>query len=334
MTSAAPNVRHDWTRAEILALASRPFADLVFDAQRTLRANFEPNAVQRSQLLSIKTGGCAESCGYCAQSAHFDTGLKAGKLMAADAVIEAAREAKAGGAQRFCMGAAWRQLKDRDVDAICTMVEGVKAEGLETCMTLGMLTPKQAGRLADAGLDYYNHNLDTGPEYYPAVVDTRTYQDRLDTLALCRDAGMRLCCGGIFGMGERPEDRADLLVELAKMRPHPESVPVNRLMPIPGTPLADTTGISGLDFVRWIATARIVFPKSVVRIAAGRENMNEELQALCLLAGANSLFVGDRLLTTNNPGEDKDERLLEALGVEPMSVEPVAVKAPSVSAVA
>jgi biotin synthase len=314
-SSTAPDIRHDWTRDEILAVASRPFADLIFDAQAALRAHFEPNTVQRSQLLSIKTGGCAENCGYCSQSAHFDTGLKAGKLMAADAVIEAAQAAKAGGAQRFCMGAAWRELKDRDVEAICTMIEGVKAAGLETCMTLGMLTAPQAERLAESGLDYYNHNLDTGPDYYSAVVSTRTYQDRLDTLALCRDAGMRLCCGGIFGMGERPEDRADLLVELAKMRPHPESVPINRLVPIPGTPLADKAGISGLDFVRWIATARIVFPQSVVRIAAGREDMTEELQALCLLAGANSLFVGDRLLTTDNPGEDRDERLLEALGV-------------------
>lgn len=319
MTPSAAGIRHDWTRAEVLALSSRPFADLIFEAQSVLRSGFEPNAVQRSQLLSIKTGGCAENCGYCSQSAHFDTGLKAGKLMAADAVIEAAHAAKDGGAQRFCMGAAWRELKDRDVDAICTMIEGVKAAGLETCMTLGMLTPKQAERLAESGLDYYNHNLDTGPEFYPSVVSTRTYQDRLDTLALCREAGMRLCCGGIFGMGERPEDRADLLVELARMQPHPESVPINRLVPIPGTPLADRAGISGLDFVRWIATARIVFPRSVVRIAAGREDMTEELQALCLLAGANSLFMGDRLLTTDNPGEDRDTRLLESLGVEAMA---------------
>ncbi len=307
--------RHDWTRQEVLALSALPFADLMMQAQTVLRAHFQANAVQRSQLLSIKTGGCAENCGYCSQSAHFDTGLKAGKLMAADAVIEAAAEAKAGGAQRFCMGAAWRELKDRDVDAICQMIEGVKGMGLETCMTLGMLTEAQAARLADSGLDYYNHNLDTGPDYYAAVVSTRTYQDRLDTLSRCRDAGMKLCCGGIFGMGERAEDRADLLVELAKMQPHPESVPVNRLVPIPGTPLADKAGIAGLDFVRWIAASRIVFPRSVVRIAAGREDMSEELQALCLLAGANSLFVGDRLLTTDNPGETRDERLLDALGV-------------------
>jgi biotin synthase len=298
-----------------------------------LRAHFDPNAVQRSQLLSIKTGGCAENCGYCSQSAHFDTGLKASKLMDPAAVIEAAARAKQSGAQRFCMGAAWRELKDRDVDAVCTMVSGVKQLGLETCMTLGMLTEPQAERLASAGLDYYNHNLDTGPEYYPSIIDTRTYQDRLDTLARCREAGMKLCCGGIFGMGERPEDRADLVVELAKLTPHPESVPVNRLVPIPGTPLAEAATIAGLDFVRWIAVCRIVFARSVVRIAAGREDMSEELQALCLLAGANSLFVGDRLLTTNNPGEDKDDRLLEALGVEAMGVEAMSVETVPLKAV-
>ena len=308
-------VRHDWTRAEVLALAAEPFGDLIFRAQSILRANFDPNAVQKSQLLSIKTGGCAENCGYCSQSAHFDTGLKAGKLMAVDAVLEAAERAKEGGAQRFCMGAAWRELKDRDVAAICDMVSGVKAMGMETCMTLGMLTEPQAQKLAGAGLDYYNHNLDTGPEYYPQIIDTRTYQDRIDTLARAREAGMKLCCGGIFGMGERVEDRADLIVELAKLEPHPESVPVNRLVPIPGTPLAKVTQISGLDFARWIAVSRIVFPRSVVRIAAGRELMSEELQALCLLAGANSLFVGDRLLTTNNPGETRDEKLFDAMGV-------------------
>jgi biotin synthase len=307
-------LRHDWTRDEVLALSAQPFADLIFQAQTALRAHFDPSAVQRSQLLSIKTGGCAENCGYCAQSAHFDTGLKAGKLMAADAVIAAAADAKAGGAQRFCMGAAWRELKDRDVDAICTMVEGVKSLGMETCMTLGMLTEAQAQRLGGAGLDYYNHNLDTGPEYYPAIVDTRSYQDRLDTLARCRDAGMKLCTGGIFGMGEREEDRADLMVELAKLEPHPESVPINRLVPIPGTPLANAGEIDGLDFVRWIAVARIMFPRSVVRIAAGRELMSDELQALCMLAGANSLFVGERLLTTDNPGRRHDEALLDTLG--------------------
>jgi biotin synthase len=312
-------VRHDWTREEVLALSQSPFADLIHRAQTALRAHFDPNAVQRSQLLSIKTGGCAENCGYCSQSAHHSSGLKASKLMDPASVIAAAAEAKAGGAQRFCMGAAWREMKDRDMGAICEMVEGVKAMGMETCMTLGMLTEPQAERLAEAGLDYYNHNLDTGPEYYPAIVDTRTYQDRLDTLNRCRDAGMKLCCGGIFGMGEEPKDRADLLVELSRLTPHPESVPVNRLVPIPGTPLAKVAQIEGLDFVRWIATARIMFPRSVVRIAAGREEMSDELQALCLLAGANSLFVGERLLTTNNPGRTHDEGLLEALGVNAMA---------------
>jgi biotin synthase len=310
-------IRHDWTRGEVLGLAQTPFADLLYAAQRTLRAQYDANAVQRSQLLSIKTGGCPEDCGYCAQSAHFETGLKASKLMAVGEVVVAARRAKAGGAQRFCMGAAWRDLKDRDLDAVCAMVEGVKALGLETCMTLGMLSQVQARRLGQAGLDYYNHNLDSGPDYYREVVSTRTYQDRLDTLARCREAGVKLCCGGIFGMGEREEDRADLIVELAKLDPHPESVPINRLVPIPGTPLGDSAPISGLDFARWIAVARIVFPRSVVRIAAGREAMSEELQALCLLAGANSLFIGERLLTTNNPGPSRDDRLFAALGVRP-----------------
>ena len=310
--------RHNWTREEVLALHVLPLSDLIFRAQETLRAHFDPNAVQRSQLLSIKTGGCAENCGYCSQSAHHNSGLKATKLMDVDAVLSAAGEAKAGGAQRFCMGAAWRDLKDRDVDAVCEMVSGVKAMGLETCVTLGMLHEGQAERLAEAGLDYYNHNLDTGPEHYPAIVDTRTYQDRLDTLSRAREAGVKLCCGGILGMGEAPKDRADLMVELAKMSPHPESVPINRLVPIPGTPLADSPPIDGLDFIRWIAVARIMFPLSVVRIAAGREQMSDELQALCLLAGANSLFVGARLLTTPNPGRSHDEALLDTLGVTEM----------------
>lgn len=310
--------RHDWTRDEVLALHALPLSDLIFRAQETLRAQFDPNEVQRSQLLSIKTGGCAENCGYCSQSAHHDSGLKASKLMDVGAVLDAAAQAKAGGAQRFCMGAAWRDLKDRDVDAVCDMISGVKAMGLETCVTLGMLHEGQAERLAEAGLDYYNHNLDTGPEHYPAIVDTRTYQDRLDTLGRARDAGVKLCCGGILGMGEAPKDRADLMVELAKMAPHPESVPINRLVPIPGTPLANSPPIDGLDFIRWIAVARIMFPHSVVRIAAGREQMSDELQALCLLAGANSLFVGARLLTTPNPGRNHDDALFDALGVKEM----------------
>jgi biotin synthase len=308
-------MRHDWTRAEVLALADRPFADLIFEAQGVLRAHHAPDAVQKSRLLNIKTGGCAENCGYCSQSAFVETGLKASKLMAVEDVLSAAAQAKADGAERFCMGAAWRELKDRDLPAIAAMTRGVKALGLETCMTLGMLTRAQAEALAEAGLDYYNHNLDTGPDYYGAVVSTRTYQDRLDTLAHCREAGVKLCCGGILGMGERPEDRADLIVELAKLAPHPESVPINRLVPIPGTPLAGAAPIPGLDFARWIAVARIVFPQSTVRLAAGRETMSEELQALCLLAGANSIFIGEKLLTTPNPGPARDDRLMEQLGL-------------------
>lgn len=308
-------LRHDWTRAEVLALSERPLSDLLYEAQTALRAHHDPNAVQKSRLLNIKTGGCPENCGYCSQSAFVKTGLTASKLMPLDEVIAAAQRAKDEGAERFCMGAAWRELKDRDLPAIEEMVRGVKALGLETCMTLGMLTPGQADALGEAGLDYYNHNLDTGREYYPTVVSTRTYDERLDTLANCRKAGINLCCGGILGMGERPEDRADLIVELAKLDPHPESVPINRLVPIPGTPLGDSAPIDGLDFVRWLAVARIVFPKSVVRIAAGRETMSAELQALCLLAGANSIFIGDKLLTTPNPGRVRDDALLEKMGV-------------------
>ncbi len=308
-------LRHDWTRAEVLALSERPLSDLLYEAQTALRAHHDPNAVQKSRLLNIKTGGCPENCGYCSQSAFVKTGLTASKLMPVDEVIAAAQRAKDEGAERFCMGAAWRELKDRDLPAIEEMVRGVKALGLETCMTLGMLTPGQADALGEAGLDYYNHNLDSGREYYPTVVSTRTYDERLDTLANCRKAGINLCCGGILGMGERPEDRADLIVELAKLDPHPESVPINRLVPIPGTPLGDSAPIDGLDFVRWLAVARIVFPKSVVRIAAGRETMSAELQALCLLAGANSIFIGDKLLTTPNPGRVRDDALLEKMGV-------------------
>jgi len=306
--------RHDWTRSEILALQASPLSDLVFQAQTVLRTHHDPNAIQRAQLLNIKTGGCEENCGYCSQSAHFKTGVRASKLMEVDAVLEAAAAAKAGGAERFCMGAAWRELKDRDVDAVCAMISGVKALGLETCVTLGMLGEGQAERLAAAGLDFYNHNLDTGPEYYPQVVSTRTYADRIDTLAKVRQAGIAVCCGGILGMGERAEDRADLLVELARLTPHPESVPMNHLVGIESTPLGASAPLDGLDFVRWIATARIVFPLSVVRIAAGREQMSPELQALCLLAGANSIFVGAKLLTANNPGLERDEALLAAVG--------------------
>ncbi|HUO22432.1 MAG TPA: biotin synthase BioB [Caulobacteraceae bacterium] len=314
--------RHDWTLDEVLALFDLPFTELVFQAAATHRAWFDPAEVQRSQLLSVKTGGCAEDCGYCSQSSHFDTGLKASRLMPADEVVAQARAAKAGGAQRFCMGAAWRDLKDRDTPAMVEMIKGVKALGLETCATLGMLTPQQAQALKAAGLDYYNHNLDTGPEYYGEVVTTRTYQDRLDTLAHVRTAGVSVCCGGIVGMGEARRDRAGLLHALATLPEHPDSLPINGLAPIAGTPLGDKVlqagQIDGLEFVRTIAVARLVCPKAVVRLSAGREGMSRELQALCFLAGANSIFVGARLLTTPNPEIDADDKLFADLGLRPM----------------
>ncbi len=312
--------RHDWRLEEVEALFDLPFAELVFRAAETHRRWFDPTEVQMSQLLSVKTGGCAENCGYCSQSAAFDTGVKAEKLMAASDVIAAAMQAKAGGAQRFCMGAAWRDLKDRDLPKLAAMISGVKALGLETCATLGMLRPDQAAALKDAGLDYYNHNLDTGPDYYDQVVTTRTYQDRLDTLAAVRDAGMSTCCGGIVGMGETRRDRAGLLHQLATLPAHPDSLPINDLMPVPGTPLADSKAIDPLEFVRMIAVARIVCPKAVVRLSAGREHMSRELQALCFLAGANSIFVGSKLLTTANPEKSDDEALLADLGMRPMTM--------------
>lgn len=311
--------RHDWTLAEVEALFELPFTELVFRAAEVHRRWFDPTELQISQLLSVKTGGCPENCGYCAQSQHFKTGLAASKLMDAQTVIDAAREAKDGGAQRFCMGAAWRDLKDRDLPKVAAMISGVKALGLETCATLGMLTPEQAKALKTAGLDYYNHNLDTGPDYYDQVVTTRTYQDRLDTLAAVRDAGMSTCCGGIVGMGETRRDRAGLLHQLAILPAHPDSLPVNDLMPIPGTPLGGSEAVDPLEFVRMIAVARLVCPKSMVRIAAGREHMTRELQALCFLAGANSIFVGGRLLTTANPDKDSDAALLADLKMRPMS---------------
>ncbi|MFC3713227.1 biotin synthase BioB [Sphingoaurantiacus capsulatus] len=313
MTSAhAP--RHDWTLDEARALFARPLNDLVFEAQAALRAHFDPHTVQTSQLLSIKTGGCAENCGYCSQSAHFNTGVKATKLSPMDEVITAARDAKANGASRFCMGAAWRSLKDRDVERLCGMVAEVKAMGLETCVTAGMLEDGQAEKLRAAGLDYYNHNLDTGRDYYAKVVTTRTYEDRLDTLAKARDAGLKLCCGGIVGMGESLDDQLGLFVELAALSPHPESVPINRLVPIAGTPLAGSAPVDDIDTVRLIAVARLMLPSSYVRLSAGREAMSREMQALCLLAGANSFFVGGKLLTTPNAGEDEDSALLRAMG--------------------
>ena len=312
--------RHDWTLSEVEGLFELPFMELVFQAAAVHRAWFDPNEVQLSQLLSVKTGGCAENCGYCSQSQHFDTGVKAGKLMDATSVIAAAMDAKAGGAQRFCMGAAWRDLKDRDVPKVAAMISGVKALGLETCATLGMLTKPQAQALKDAGLDYYNHNLDTGPDYYDQVVTTRTYQDRLDTLEAVRSVGMNTCCGGIVGMGETRTDRAGLLHALATLPEHPNSLPINDLMPIPGTPLGNSEAVDPLEFVRMIAVARIVCPKTVVRLSAGREHMSRELQALCFLAGANSMFIGGKLLTTANPDKDTDAALMADLGLRPMTM--------------
>jgi biotin synthase len=312
--------RHDWSRAEVEALFDLPFSELVFQAASVHRQSFDPTEVQLSQLLSVKTGGCAENCGYCSQSAHFDTGLKAEKLMAATDVIAAAMTAKAGGAQRFCLGAAWRDLKDRDLPKVAAMISGVKALGLETCATLGMLTADQAKALKAAGLDYYNHNLDTSPEYYPEVVTTRTYDDRLETLAHVRASGMATCCGGIVGMGETRSDRAGLLQALANLPEHPDSLPINDLMPVTGTPLGGSEPVDGLEFVRTIAVARIVCPRSIVRLSAGREHMSREQQALCFLAGANSIFIGGKLLTTANPGVDEDTALLADLGMRPMTM--------------
>lgn len=318
MAYDAAHPRHDWTRAEIEALFNLSFPELIFRAASVHRQHFAPDEVQLSQLLSVKTGGCAENCGYCSQSAHFETGLSASKLMPVDEVRAAARSAKAGGAQRFCMGAAWREVKDRDLPQLTAMISAVKAEGLETCATLGMLTGEQAAKLREAGLDYYNHNLDTSPEYYSTVVTTRTYQERLDTLAHVRAAGMSTCCGGIVGMGESRSDRAGLLHALATLPEHPTSLPINALVPIKGAPLGDSAPIDAIEFVRTIAVARIVCPKSVVRLSAGREQMSRETQALCFLAGANSIFVGDRLLTTSNPERDSDAALFAELGLKPM----------------
>ncbi|MEM9988750.1 MAG: biotin synthase BioB [Pseudomonadota bacterium] len=312
-------LRTDWTLDEVSEIYDLPFMELVYKAQDTHRMYFHPNEVQISQLLSIKTGGCAENCGYCNQSAHFDTGLKASKLMPVEEVVAAAQQAKKNGAQRFCMGAAWRDLKDRDTHDICEMVTEVKALGLETCMTLGMLTAQQAEQLSEAGLDYYNHNIDTSPDYYDQVVTTRSFQDRLDTLGHVRDAKMKVCCGGILGMGEGPEDRKGMILALATLPEHPGSVPMNALVPIEGTPLGKSAQVDPLEFVRTVATARITMPQSVVRIAAGRETMSDEMQALCFLAGANSIFYGETLLTAGNPAQQKDQQLFDRLGLHPMS---------------
>ncbi|HEY5965910.1 MAG TPA: biotin synthase BioB [Xanthobacteraceae bacterium] len=311
-------VRNDWTREEIRALFALPFPELMFEAQRIHRMHFDPAEVQISTLLSIKTGGCPEDCAYCPQSAKYDTGVKAEKLMSVAAVLAEARAAKAGGASRFCMGAAWREPKDRDVENVCAMIEGVKALGLETCATLGMLTRKQAARLKTSGLDYYNHNLDTSPEFYGEIITTRTYRDRLDTLDAVREAGINVCCGGIVGMGEGEDDRVGMVATLATLPVHPESVPINMLVQVEGTPLMGESRLDPLEFVRTIAVARIAMPKSVVRLSAGREEMSEETQALCFLAGANSIFYGPKLLTTPNPGRDRDMALLDKLGMRPM----------------
>ncbi len=314
-------IRNDWQRAEVEALFSLPFNDLLFKAQSIHRVHFNPNEVQVSTLCSIKTGACPEDCAYCPQSARYDTGLEKEKLMAIDAVIKEAEAARAAGATRFCMGAAWRSPRAKDMDVVLGMVKGVKALGMETCMTLGMLDESQASDLAEAGLDYYNHNLDTSPEFYGDIITTRTYQDRLDTLDNVRKAGMNVCSGGIVGMGEAESDRVGLLLQLANMPQHPESVPINQLVRVEGTPLADQEELDPFDFIRTIAVARILMPKSHVRLSAGREEMNDQTQSMAFFAGANSIFYGEKLLTTANPKENKDMQLFDRLGIQPEKYE-------------
>ncbi|WP_300525712.1 biotin synthase BioB [Alcanivorax sp.] len=313
-------VRHDWKRSEIEALFALPFNDLLFKAASVHRAFFDPNAVQVSTLLSIKTGACPEDCKYCSQSGHYNTELEKEKLLEVARVVEEAQAARDKGASRFCMGAAWRSPRDKDMPYVLDMVRQVKSLGLETCMTLGMLDQGQAEALADAGLDYYNHNLDTSPEYYGQVITTRTYNDRLSTLANVRDAGMKVCCGGIVGMGEQRDDRVGLLQQLANLPHHPESVPINMLVKIEGTPLADVDDLDPFEFVRTVAVARILMPESYVRLSAGRQEMNDEAQALCFLAGANSIFYGERLLTTDNPEASHDKQLFNRLGIHPLDL--------------
>ena len=313
--------RTDWTREEIAALFALPFPELMFRAMTVHRRHFDPREVQISTLLSIKTGGCPEDCAYCPQAAQYDTGLKAGKLMDVEAVLADARAAREAGASRFCMGAAWRSPKDKDLDAVCEMVAGVKALGLEACVTLGMLTGAQARRLKQAGLDYYNHNLDTSPDYYPQIISTRTYHDRLETLEHVRQSGISVCCGGIVGMGEAASDRVGMIHALATLPVHPQSVPINALVQVEGTPLARAPALDPIDFVRTIAVARLTMPASVVRLSAGRETMSAETQALCFLAGANSIFYGEKLLTTPNPGTHADQALFSRLGLVPMPVQ-------------
>ena len=319
-SSSAADLRHDWSRTEVRALFDLPFPELLHRAASVHRANFDPAEVQVSTLLSIKTGGCPEDCGYCPQAARYHTGVEATKLMSTEAVLEKARQAKAAGASRFCMGAAWRSPKDRDIPKVAQMISEVKALGLETCATLGMLSGDQARALKDAGLDYYNHNLDTAPEFYDQIIHTREMQDRLDTLSHVRDVGMKTCCGGIVGMGERRDQRAGLLQTLANLPAHPDSVPINRLVQVEGTPLAGTELLDPFEFVRAVAVARILMPRSMVRLSAGRESMSDELQALCFLAGANSIFYGQKLLTTGNPDTERDMALFDRLGLRPMPV--------------
>ena len=310
-------VRHDWTLAQVNALYALPFNDLLFQAQTVHRQHFKPNEVQVSTLLSIKTGACAEDCKYCPQSGHYNTGLERERLLEVEKVLTQAKAAKEKGASRFCMGAAWTNPKQRDMPYIIEMVQGVKAMGLETCMTLGMLTGEQAQTLAGAGLDYYNHNLDTSPEFYGEIITTRTYQDRLDTLSHVRDAGMKVCCGGILGMGESSNDRSALLMQLANLPEHPQSVPINMLVKVAGTPLENVDDLDAFEFIRTIAVARIMLPQSHVRLSAGRSRMNGQMQALCFFAGANSIFYGDKLLTTDNPEADADMQLFAKLGIQP-----------------
>ena len=316
----AATLRHDWSPDEARALYEASFNDLLFEAHSIHRTNFDPNKVQKSRLLSIKTGGCPEDCGYCSQSAHHKTGLKASRLMQVERVLDEARAAKAGGATRYCMGAAWRAPKGRDMAAVCAMVEGVKALGLETCMTLGMLSDEDVSRLKHAGLDYYNHNIDTSERYYDKVVTTRTFADRLQTLARVRESGIKVCSGGIVGMGEGPGDRVDMLVSLANLPEHPESVPINMLIPIADTPLGAAPRLDPIEFVRCIALARILMPRSYVRLSAGRSDMSDEMQALCFFAGANSVFIGDTLLTAGNPEIDADAALFAKLGIEDLAL--------------
>jgi biotin synthase len=327
MNQASDALRHDWSAQEIVALLGQPFNDLLFQAHMLHRRNHEANAVQIATLLSIKTGACPEDCAYCPQSMHASADLERERLLAVEEVARAARAARARGATRFCMGAAWRQPSERALDKVIQMVEAVKEAGLETCLTLGMLTADQARRLKRAGLDYYNHNLDTSPEFYPRIITTRVYQDRLDTLGHVREAGIHLCCGGILGMGESREDRAGLLQQLANLPQHPESVPINLLMQVQGTPLYGSAPLDPIEFIRSIAVARLIMPRAVVRLSAGRETMSEETQALCFFAGANSIFYGERLLTTPNPACERDQQLFERLGIRALT--PDAVQAPA-----